>query len=327
MATEKPLHLTRVAVGSGMVPDGVDLADVHELYNPVADGEIGERSHEDDRLNLDIQYSNIMHQEVPTFYLSEFIVYALDPETEEETDLLYATLGDYRQPVPAYNPAFPASLFNFPLVLILSDEISVTISTAPGLVTYAQLEDAVGIAVKEATKDVGGIVKTIQFSMDASAWQDSRAGKYPYFADIVDSDVTASLVPQVALDEESLDIAGSFKMCKTAQTYAGRVRLRAKKLPTQTVNGTLYLIGKATGSGGGGAPYELPPATESTLGGVIIGPGVKVDANGKVSVDTTGLADEVTTKVVEEATAPDADVETMLDEVFGPDESPENEGN
>ena len=320
MATEQPLRLTRVAVGSGMVPDGVDLADVHELYNPVADGEIGERWHDDDRLHLAIQYSNINHPEVPTFYLSEFIVYAMNPETEEETDLLYATLGDYRQPVPAYNPAYPASLFNFPLVLILSDEIEVTIDTAPGLITYKDLDKAVGDAVTDATKDIGGITKTLLFTVEAATWQDGREGAYPYFADIVDDQITASVVPSVILDEESLDAAASMRMCNTARSFAGRVRLRAKRLPATSISGTLYLIGKATGSGGGGGEYELPPATESTLGGVIIGPGVKVDANGKVSVDTTDLAESVAPKVIEEAAAPDKDVDDMLDEVFGEEE-------
>lgn len=135
----KPFNITRVAFGSGKVEPDVNLADIHELLEYVSEGAVAERSHKDDRFNLTIQFANSEHKDVPTFLLSEFIVYVEDPETGEETDLIYGTLGDYRQPVPAYNPAYPPSVFNFPLELILSDEINVNISAPAGLVTWDDL--------------------------------------------------------------------------------------------------------------------------------------------------------------------------------------------
>lgn len=135
----KPFNITRVAFGSGKVSEDVNLADVHELLEYVTDGSVAERAHKDERLFLTIQYANSEHKDVPTFLLSEFIVYVEDPVTGKETDLLYGTLGDYRQPVPAYNPAYPPSVFNFPLELILSDELQVNSSAAPGLVSWEDL--------------------------------------------------------------------------------------------------------------------------------------------------------------------------------------------
>ena len=135
---ERPLRACRVAVGSGLAPEGTDLARVHQLYRYVADGTVGERRHEGDRLYLSVQYDNSAHPEVGAFQLTEFIVYALDPETGGETDLLYATLGDYRQPVPAYR-GYPASVFSYPMVLVVSGEIEVEIDAAPGLATHADL--------------------------------------------------------------------------------------------------------------------------------------------------------------------------------------------
>ena len=131
------LEITRVAVGSGTVPDGVDLKDVHTLYEYVAEGTIGSRSREGSRLDLTVQYSNgdPDHRAVPKFDLAELIVYARRPETGEETDLLYATLGECRQPVPAWREDRPPCVFNYPLVLMVSDEIEVSITAAPGLVT------------------------------------------------------------------------------------------------------------------------------------------------------------------------------------------------
>lgn len=138
---ERSLRTCRVAVGSGLAPEGTDLARVHQLYRYVADGTIGERRREGDRLYLSVQYDNSAHPEVGAFPLTEFMVYALDPETGGETDLLYATLGDYRQPVPAYR-GYPASVFSYPMVLVVSGEIEVEIDAAPGLATHADLARA-----------------------------------------------------------------------------------------------------------------------------------------------------------------------------------------
>lgn len=142
MALEKPLHITRIAFGSGLVDADTDLADVHELLCFVSDGALTERRHKDSRLFLTIQYANEEHQTVETFLLTEFMIFVEDPETGEETDLLYGTLGDYRQPVPAYHAAFPPSVFNYPLELILSDKIQVNSSAPAGLATWDDLAQA-----------------------------------------------------------------------------------------------------------------------------------------------------------------------------------------
>ena len=89
MAQSLPLQLTRVAFGSGRVSEGRNLADMHELIRYVADGTIGERRHEDDRLYLTVQYANdVDHASVSTFMLSEFMIYARDPETGEDRDFI-----------------------------------------------------------------------------------------------------------------------------------------------------------------------------------------------------------------------------------------------
>ena len=149
MALEKPLKIVRVAFGSGKVEEDVDLADVHELLSYISDGAVADRQHKDDRLTLTIQYANIQHQDIKMFLLSEFIVYTENPETGEETDLLYGNLGDYRQPVPAYNQAYPPSVFSFPLEIIISDEINVSVSAPSGIVTHDELI----IVIREHSKD------------------------------------------------------------------------------------------------------------------------------------------------------------------------------
>jgi len=156
MALKKPPDICRVAFGGGKISETANLADQHELLEYVAEGTIGNRSHKGNHLCFTIQYANSEHPDVKTFYLSEFIVYIKDPETGEDADLLYGTLGDYRQPVPQHDQGMPPCVWNLPLVLVLSDELEVKISAPPGLVTYEDLLEAVdrltlGIMTNELT--------------------------------------------------------------------------------------------------------------------------------------------------------------------------------
>lgn len=139
----RPLNLTRAAVGNGLVDEAEDLAKMHGLIQCVADAVITDRRHEEDRLYLTVRYINKDHPQVEDFILSEFMVWAEDPETGQETDLLYATIGDYRQKVPKYNEQRPASVFSYPMVLAISSDLQVNVTASPGLVTHIDLQDAI----------------------------------------------------------------------------------------------------------------------------------------------------------------------------------------
>ena len=185
LSEEKPLKLTRVAVGSGAVPEGTDLADMHQLIQPVAEGTIGERRHEGDSLYLTVQYDNSGSPDVGAFFLSEFMVYAQDPESGQETDLLYATLGDYQQPVPAYNPALPPSVWKFPLVLVVSDQIQVSVTAPAGLVTYDDFDKMLNQRLKDKADLVDGqvpyeqiphLANNVTLYVDAATGDDANDG-------------------------------------------------------------------------------------------------------------------------------------------------------
>lgn len=237
------LTITRVEVGQGMPPEGTDLEDVHQLYDYVADGAISERKHEEDLLYLTVQYANSEHPQQDSFTLSEIMIFATDPETEQETDLVYASLGSYSQPVPIYDPNLQASVFSFPLKFVLSDDINVTVAAPAGLVTYDDLTSA----VHEATKLIGGIVKSIPFLIEPEDWQvGDGSSAFNYFADIEDADISTEHVPDVVLDEASQDVAASTLMCASALSYNGYVRIKVKRLPADDISGILYLIGKAS---------------------------------------------------------------------------------
>lgn len=233
-ATEKPLKLTRVAVGSGTVPEGTNLADVHELVDYVADGTISERRHEDDRLYLTIQYANISNPDVKTFALSEFIVYAQHPETGEETDILYATLGDYKQPVPAYSQSFPACVFNFPLVLVLSDEIEVSIGAPAGLVTYEDFAETVETVREELLELVEPYAANeISYTVPSDGWtqiQDAD-GNSRYYYDIPCEEAAADGKTDVSVDEAYQEAAAQAGLSETADVHPGYIRIWSETNP------------------------------------------------------------------------------------------------
>lgn len=239
MAMEKPLQITRVAFGSGKVGDDINLADVHQLLEYAADGAVAERRHEDDRFYLTIQYANTAHPDTKTFLLSEFIVYAKHPETGENTDLLYGTLGDYRQPVPAYNPAYGPSVFNFPLTLILSDEINVVVAAPAGLVLYDELirllnSRAAGAAQKEVIIPISGWVADADTN-----------GAYSLMLDIASMDITEDMVPIMNIAPEYLETAVVCGLCQVSRTLPGALRIYAKSIPPVPIKMTLALLDTA----------------------------------------------------------------------------------
>ncbi len=343
-ALEKPLVLTRVAFGSGLVAEDVNLADVHELVNYVVDGEIGERTHQYDRLFLTVQYDNSMHPETGTFNLGEFIVYAADPETGEDVDVIYATLGDYKQPVPAYTPAMPPSVWKFPITLVVSDDINVEITSAAGFVTHDDLNEAVEKACKEMidTMATGGIKKTIEFTMAPEDWQEDpeQVNGYGFFYDLKDGDITKSMVPDVTIAEGSLYVAALAGMCVTATAYGGYVRLKCVVRPESAIEASCNLLVRGEIGSGGTSVIDLPPASATTLGGVIVeeGSGLRVDGEGRISVDVAsdeevsdaidetlgdGASDSVTSPG-DNTEAPsnievagDNEVSDMIDDIFG----------
>lgn len=300
----KPFNITRVAFGSGKVAKDTNLTDVHELLEYVSDGAVADRSHKDNRFNLTIQYANSEHKEVKTFLLTEFIVYVEDPVSGGETDLLYGTMGDYRQPVPAYNPDYPPSVFNFPLVMVLSDVINVVVSAPAGLPTYDDLENVVRRHNEDPNAHAGLLkrngVLTAVITIPASAWMPDPDGPCAYRADVSCADAMAVHIPYVSLDNSSMGTAESCGLCDKAEAADGIMRFWADSVPESDILARAALLGPG---GGTSAAVSLPLATALSAGCVKPGDGLKVEPDGTLSVDT----------------ASQKEVNEMLTGVFGPD--------
>lgn len=301
MAREKPLRITRVAFGSGELPDGIALADVHELYNYVADGSIADRRHDGETVSLTAQYVNGEHPGVPTFYLSEFIVYAEDPETGENADLIYANLGDYKQAVPAWSEGMPDSAFTYPLTTVLSSELSVSIVNPGGLVTYnelVQLLDASGIGT--SVHDV---------TIPVSGWSaDADATGYALMRDVTFDECercTERMKPNLSVLPSGMGAAANAELATFVRSLDGKIRVYANRAPESAIPANLELTGML--------PYiriteeitdTLPPASANSVGGIKASNTLRVDPDGTAHVDLTPFI------------ATDAEATEAIDEVF-----------
>ena len=256
LATGKDLEIMRVAVGSGKVSEDTNLADMTDLVEYVAEGTIAQRRHVDNVLYLTVQYASNDTPGLPAFYLAEFIVWARHPVTGAEEVLLYATLGDYTQPVMAYAEDREPDVRQYPLALVLSDEINVTISCPAGLVTYEDLHSAVDTACKDmvGTLASGGIKKTLEATVRADQWQSdpNPTNGYIYYYDLTDPAITDKQIPNVTVAEGSLSAAFECGMCQTVTAFQGYVRLKCVDKPTKDIVLTCTLSERGGGTGGGG---------------------------------------------------------------------------
>lgn len=246
LATGKALNITRVAVGSGRVAEDTNLADMNAgLVHYIADGKIAQRRHQDNVLYLTVQYASNFTPGLGAFYLSEFIVEAEHPISGESKVLLYATLGDYIQPVMGYSETQAPDIRNYPIILAISDEINVNISVPPGLITLEDMEAAIDAALANYANGVGSaIIRRI--TIPSANWEEigegaEGFGDYKFTIDVPVEEAKEMHFPVLALDIPSLSVAGEAEMCQTIETLDGVVRLWAKAVPAADLTGTILL--------------------------------------------------------------------------------------
>ena len=309
----KTIEFTRIEVGSGAMPEGVEPIDMTALVTPVAEGVSTVPIVENGVLNMVVEYRNDLNGGLTDgFWLREFGVFAKTEDTEE-TLLYYATLGDSPQPVNAYKDN-RIDIRRYPITIALELDADVQVTYNPGaFVTAGEAQELVQGMVNEATKGLGStIIKDITIPADIWTAVDEPQDKIAYSAELVDADIRELQAPVVSLHKESLDVADKAGVCQSAQTMDGRLIMWSRYLPKQDLTATLILITPSEGATGSSA-YVLPIASATRLGGVKIGKGVSITADGTISVSGGGIGED------DIATA--EEMESMLDQVF-----PEEEG-
>ena len=128
-------------------------------------------------------------------------------------------------------------------------------------------------------------------TIPAAGWKKDDRGCY---IDLNMPGLTADDSIVVLIEPDSADAAKAAVLDSTTQSSADTLRLRAWKMPTEDLHAHYYTIREdilmALGTVAMGVGnYVLPPATADTLGGVMIGGGLGVNADGKVFFDPTTM--------------------------------------
>lgn len=316
-ALQKPLRLTRVTMGSGRIAEDADLADVHALLNPVVDGSVGNWTHEDNRLNFIAQYENISHPEIEdVFQLSEFIVWAEDPETGAEVDFLYATLGDYIQSVPPYRATLPTSVFKFPVTVVVSDEMEVTISAPTGLATVDDIADMVKKSdlqkafeahSADETAHAAAIEAKVQEMVEAGSLADEESVSSQIDAALADraNNVGSAIIRRITIPAAGWVEVGADAECVGENKYTIDIAM------TEATEDHFPSVALDIGSLEIASNAEMCP-TIQTLDGI-----VRFWAMAVPSADLTGTILLRSENLVDMDIATDDEVDDTVDDIFG----------
>lgn len=312
------IEFTRILVGSGAMPEGVEPIDMEALVAPVAEAVSTVPVVENGEMYLTVEYRNDLNGGLTEgFWLREFGIFA-KTKNSEEVLLYYATLGDSPQPVNAYRDN-RIDIRRYPVTIALAVDANVQVSYNPGaFVTPEEAEAMIETLLQDAISNVSiAVIKDITIPHEGWSQQEGSDGQgevtdeYGYYLDLPVAEATEKQFPSVALHKAALAVATKAGLCPTAQTLAGVLRFWAKNIPDADMEATVALLSPGTdgGAGGGESPtYVLPVATATQLGGVKIGKGISASEDGTISSSAGGITPE------DMASA--EDTESMLDEVF-----------
>lgn len=135
------LEISKIMVGSGKVPEGVNPGEITELVQPVALATSTVPQVADKQVSFIVEYRSDLNGGLAEgFWLNEFGVYANAPDNGEIL-LYYATMGDYPQYVAAYNGQ-AVDVRRYPVVIALSECYNVELKPPAGAwVTFEELAE------------------------------------------------------------------------------------------------------------------------------------------------------------------------------------------
>lgn len=134
----KELHFSRVMMGDGKIPEGMNIKDMTEMVNPILKLPIG-------NIRLDGTGTSVMECILKNaeleqgFFARELGIFANDPDTGEEVLYAIRNTGDYSEYIPA---ATSGEVINFVYSVITvvgqSENVTVTIEEGIGGVSRAE---------------------------------------------------------------------------------------------------------------------------------------------------------------------------------------------
>lgn len=313
------MKYTRVAVGKGNIPDDKTPKTMMEPADYVMDAVVAGITNPVDgecQVTVQINSANVDKG----FYCTAVVLYAEDPD-EGEVPYTYLVLENEPEWIrPA--SSIVGKLATIDLIAAVGDVDTVTAVIDPeAIVTAGDVQRMLDEHNTDPNAHGGhlssssAIIKDITIPADGWDWQrepDEQEtmewDEFRCFIDVAVEEATEEMVPSVALYKAALETAKRAGLCPTVQALAGVLRFWARNIPEADMSATVVLVSPDGTGGGNSAPYILPVATATRLGGVKIGPGISVTTDGTITASTSGITPE---EVVSEA-----DTDKMLAEIF-----------
>jgi len=192
-------------------------------------------------------------------------VVGLLPKVTIDTELSLSSTN------PVQNKTITAALSNLDIDIATNDEI----------------DNALNVAGSGDLPTTGGIVPIALGGTGATTTAGARTNlgvsATADFANVAFSGAYDDLTGKPAIPSRTSDLANNSGYI-TSSALSGYVKSVNGAAPDSSGNVTISVSG---GGSSGGGNYTLPTASSSTLGGVKIGSGLKINTNGVVSADVT----------------------------------------
>ena len=161
-----------------------------------------------------------------------------------------------------------------------------------------------------------------QVTIPAIGWVASAPdeSEFPYCIELEYDGVLETHNAEVTVDRDSINDAWDCGLSPTMETMHNGLKFWARKIPNVDILCHMTLVGAGgisggntggTGSGGtgSGGTYVLPIASETQLGGVMIGENIDIDEDGRITPTGATLS--------EDQTATSQDIQDIVSDVFG----------
>ena len=269
------LHITRVAVGSGIPPEGTDLTELTGLFREVARAASTTPIRRGCAVDFWIEYRPDLAPEITeAFLITEYGVFGLGAGGKEQL-LFYGDVSHF--PETAVPARYGGSVRRYPVHVEIGSKAGAVLDYPAG--AWCTYEDMATLANALAIRQAG-------IEIPAAGWAKEAMGAYPYRRTLPVEDVTEDMIPSVTVLPEGEEAALDCGLAPFANTVEGGVVFYANTPPGDKISARLTLLRDSTGLVLSRSSQPLPVASQTTPGVVKPGAGLRVLADGTLVADT-----------------------------------------
>lgn len=197
--------------------------------------------------------------------------------------------GDYKYQLVIQNNSITSDMY--PDLTILPDDLDVAAEcqlssacqTGEGkLIIYAQSIPTEEMSASLTLYSNGAsTIYSTDITLSTEGWEATESGDFEYQYRYDDSNISASMSPRFIIHPDYLDVAAACGLGTAIQSVDGALILYSHGIPSESIEGSLVMMGTSSGSG----ITELPIATATRLGCIKLGENMVGTADGTVNVN------------------------------------------